>query len=94
MLLFFFVLAQVRFRWRHAYLESSQTLNSPPWGIDDVYIGPQCPDHCHGHGACVDGGLACSCDAGYQGDTCHQVTGQPANPSYLHQVFLGSPSYT
>nr|XP_027207226.1 reelin-like [Penaeus vannamei] len=36
-----------------------------PWSLDDVYVGEACPDHCSGHGDCVDG--VCTCDAGYEG---------------------------
>lgn len=38
------------------------------WAIKDVYIGPMCPSHCHGHGDCIRG--HCHCDSGYDGPSC------------------------
>ncbi|XP_064117876.1 LOW QUALITY PROTEIN: reelin-like [Macrobrachium nipponense] len=42
-----------------------------PWSLDDVYIGEACPEHCHGHGDCVNG--RCICDTGFTGDFCEPV---------------------
>ena len=39
-----------RFRWRQSVFAPSDM-----WALDNIYIGEQCLDMCHGHGACVNG---------------------------------------
>uniref|UniRef100_A0A3P9KTY4 Reelin n=1 Tax=Oryzias latipes TaxID=8090 RepID=A0A3P9KTY4_ORYLA len=43
------------------------------WALDDIYIGQQCPNMCHGHGWCDHG--HCRCDDGFSGTDC-----QPSSP--------------
>ncbi|KAJ8301142.1 hypothetical protein KUTeg_020129 [Tegillarca granosa] len=38
------------------------------FALNDVYVGPPCPDNCHRHGVCQDG--ACLCNTGYYGPSC------------------------
>ncbi|ESN98795.1 hypothetical protein HELRODRAFT_162255 [Helobdella robusta] len=49
--------------------------NGKLWALDDLYIGPSCPDHCNGHGECLFG--ECNCDAGFQGESCRYITPPP-----------------
>uniref|UniRef100_A0A3B3X817 Reelin n=1 Tax=Poecilia mexicana TaxID=48701 RepID=A0A3B3X817_9TELE len=57
-----------RFRWIQNYYGEQDE-----WALDDVYIGQQCPNMCHGHGWCDHG--HCRCDDGFSGPDC-----QPSSP--------------
>uniref|UniRef100_A0A3Q2U7U2 Reelin n=1 Tax=Fundulus heteroclitus TaxID=8078 RepID=A0A3Q2U7U2_FUNHE len=57
-----------RFRWIQNYYGEQDE-----WGLDDIYIGQQCPNMCHGHGWCDHG--HCRCDDGFTGQDC-----QPLSP--------------
>uniref|UniRef100_A0A3B3T8V8 Reelin n=1 Tax=Paramormyrops kingsleyae TaxID=1676925 RepID=A0A3B3T8V8_9TELE len=52
----------VRFRF---YQRHSDT----QWALENFYIGPECEDHCGGHGDCLD--RRCLCDHGFTGPNCH-----------------------
>lgn len=39
-----------RFRWIQSYYGEQDE-----WALDDIYIGQQCPNMCHGHGWCDHG---------------------------------------
>lgn len=39
-----------RFRWIQNYYGEQDE-----WALDDIYIGQQCPNMCHGHGWCDHG---------------------------------------
>ena len=54
-----------QFRWITHQVRSGEKYT---WAIKDVYIGPMCPFHCHGHGDCILG--RCHCDSGFQGLSC------------------------
>lgn len=71
----------LRFRWYQGFVPDDDF--GPEWAIDNVFIGMACMDHCLGHGHCS-GTMMCTCDPGYQGDSCH-----PANqlPEYLRDDF-------
>ncbi|KAJ8046874.1 Reelin [Holothuria leucospilota] len=71
---------KVRFRWFQQYDPLAGT--TPQWAIDDVYIGPPCPDHCNGHGDCQF--PDCVCDDGYSGAACEIA---PSLPTYLKDTF-------
>ncbi|XP_050716652.1 reelin-like isoform X2 [Eriocheir sinensis] len=59
-----------------------------PWSLDDVYVGPPCPRHCHGRGDCVGG--VCRCDTGYYGETCEPTPSRTAPlPTSLVDGFEG-----
>lgn len=62
-----------RFRWRQA--ATQELLPSHEWGLRDIYIGPQCTHHCHGHGSCYL--THCTCDKGYSGNFCQYAIGNP-----------------
>uniref|UniRef100_H2Y860 Reelin n=1 Tax=Ciona savignyi TaxID=51511 RepID=H2Y860_CIOSA len=49
-------------------VQTNIATNNFAWAVDKVYMGPGCPNFCHGHGLCRNG--ACICDAGYGGTTC------------------------
>ena len=36
--------------------------------MTNLYIGMQCPNFCHGHGRCLEGG--CHCDDGFDEEEC------------------------
>uniref|UniRef100_H2LIM0 Reelin n=1 Tax=Oryzias latipes TaxID=8090 RepID=H2LIM0_ORYLA len=57
-----------RFRWIQNYYGEQDE-----WALDDIYIGQQCPNMCHGHGWCDHG--HCRCDDGFSGTDC-----QPSSP--------------
>uniref|UniRef100_A0A3Q2DRU9 Reelin n=1 Tax=Cyprinodon variegatus TaxID=28743 RepID=A0A3Q2DRU9_CYPVA len=57
-----------RFRWIQNYYGEQDE-----WALDDIYIGQQCPNMCHGHGWCDHG--HCRCDDGFSGQDC-----QPSSP--------------
>uniref|UniRef100_A0A3P9PRW9 Reelin n=1 Tax=Poecilia reticulata TaxID=8081 RepID=A0A3P9PRW9_POERE len=57
-----------RFRWIQNYYGEQDE-----WALDDIYIGQQCPNMCHGHGWCDHG--HCRCDDGFSGPDC-----QPSSP--------------
>ncbi|XP_068578627.1 reelin-like isoform X1 [Cebidichthys violaceus] len=57
-----------RFRWIQNYYGEQDE-----WALDDIYIGQQCPNMCHGHGWCDHG--HCRCDDGFTGTDC-----QPSSP--------------
>lgn len=77
----------IQFRWYQGYFSSS--MPPPFWALDNVYIGPSCPENCHGHGTCLRG-IHCTCDPGHWGPLCE--FGKP-NPSFLKDEFEGeSPS--
>ncbi|XP_042898138.1 reelin isoform X2 [Parasteatoda tepidariorum] len=71
-----------RFRWMQ--VATQDAIPSHMWAIKDVYIGPQCPHHCHGHGSCVE--LKCKCDKGYLGDICSKTEDRPV---FLKESFDG-----
>ncbi|XP_022095907.1 reelin-like [Acanthaster planci] len=71
----------VRFRWYQGFYRSHD--QPRPWALDNVYIGPLCPELCGGHGACVDG-HQCRCDQGYGGRNCYALQ---QNPRYLKEEF-------
>ncbi|XP_048861285.1 reelin-like [Brienomyrus brachyistius] len=52
----------VRFRF---YQRHSDT----QWALENFYIGPECEDHCGGHGDCLN--RRCLCDHGFSGPNCH-----------------------
>ncbi|XP_072551813.1 reelin-like isoform X2 [Salminus brasiliensis] len=52
-----------RFRWIQNYYSEQDE-----WALDDIYIGQQCPQMCHGHGWCDHG--HCRCDEGFSGTNC------------------------
>ncbi|XP_023204313.1 reelin isoform X1 [Xiphophorus maculatus] len=57
-----------RFRWIQSYYGEQDE-----WALDDIYIGQQCLNMCHGHGWCDHG--HCRCDDGFSGQDC-----QPSSP--------------
>uniref|UniRef100_A0A0S7F0R3 Reelin n=1 Tax=Poeciliopsis prolifica TaxID=188132 RepID=A0A0S7F0R3_9TELE len=57
-----------RFRWIQNYYGEQDE-----WALDDIYIGQQCPNMCHGHGWCDHG--HCRCEEGFSGQDC-----QPSSP--------------
>lgn len=62
-----------RFRWTQA-----ATLDATPshkWALRNIYVGPTCPHHCHGHGSCLMS--VCVCDKGYYGDSCSHSNDNP-----------------
>ncbi|KAF8766780.1 Reelin like protein [Argiope bruennichi] len=69
-----------RFRWSQEATQDATP--SQMWALKNVYIGPQCPHHCHGHGSCVE--LSCECDKGYEGDTCARAEDRP---TFLKEAF-------
>ncbi|XP_021361182.1 reelin-like [Mizuhopecten yessoensis] len=71
----------LRFRWYQGFVPDEDF--GPEWAIDNVFIGMACMDNCLGHGECSNT-MMCTCDPGYQGDSCH-----PANrlPEYLRDDF-------
>ncbi|XP_033643082.1 reelin-like [Asterias rubens] len=75
----------VRFRWYQGFYRSRRELMHP-WALDNIYIGPLCPQLCNGHGACIDGNQ-CVCDEGYSGRSCHLGK---QNPRYLKETFEDS----
>ncbi|XP_077424138.1 reelin isoform X2 [Vanacampus margaritifer] len=52
-----------RFRWIQNYYGEQDE-----WALDDIYIGQQCPNRCHGHGWCDHG--HCRCDDSFSGTDC------------------------
>uniref|UniRef100_W5NEI9 Reelin n=1 Tax=Lepisosteus oculatus TaxID=7918 RepID=W5NEI9_LEPOC len=52
----------VRFRFYQQHSDAQ-------WAIDNFYIGPPCPDHCGGHGDCLQ--QRCLCDPGFSGPNCY-----------------------
>ncbi|XP_064807239.1 reelin-like isoform X2 [Oncorhynchus masou masou] len=52
-----------RFRWIQNYYGEQDE-----WALDDIYIGQQCLQMCHGHGWCDHG--HCRCDEGFSGPDC------------------------
>ncbi|KAI4895212.1 hypothetical protein NFI96_018500 [Prochilodus magdalenae] len=52
-----------RFRWIQNYYSEQDE-----WALDDIYIGQQCPQMCHGHGWCDHG--HCRCDEGFSSTNC------------------------
>eukprot|EP00058_Branchiostoma_floridae_P011776 XP_002597264.1 hypothetical protein BRAFLDRAFT_66399 [Branchiostoma floridae] len=66
--------------------EDSNPMNL--WALDDVYIGPSCPDMCHGHGQCRY--PSCICDEGYTGDSCKPIAPPLTSmkESFHHGVLL------
>ena len=81
-----------RFRWYSNYFHVDHALmHVPQWAIDNVYIGQQCPENCHGHGKCVGAATACLCDHGYEGETCRHY--QDGNTEHFHETFAGSVVY-
>lgn len=64
--------SQTRFLWQQASTSSSPT---PTWAINNVYIGPPCPDLCANNGRCVWnntlGSPYCVCDPGFSGNNCN-----------------------
>ncbi|XP_033646479.1 reelin-like isoform X1 [Asterias rubens] len=73
----------VRFRWYQGFYRRELM---HPWALDNIYIGPLCPQLCNGHGACIDGNQ-CVCDEGYSGRSCHLGK---QNPRYLKETFEDS----
>ncbi|XP_038061332.1 reelin-like [Patiria miniata] len=73
-----------RFRWYQGFYRSHD--QPRPWALDNVYIGPLCPELCGGHGACMDGNQ-CRCDRGYGGRNCYAIQ---QNPRYLKEEFEDS----
>ncbi|XP_060065663.1 reelin-like [Ylistrum balloti] len=71
----------LRFRWYQGFIPDEDY--GPEWAIDNVFIGMACMDNCLGHGECSNT-MMCTCDQGYQGDSCH-----PASqlPEYLRDDF-------
>lgn len=64
-----------RFKWTQV-----ATLDATPshkWALSNVYIGPQCTHHCHGHGSCLSS--VCVCDKGYYGESCARSIDNPVN---------------
>nr|XP_026690434.1 reelin [Ciona intestinalis] len=49
-------------------LQSDMLNNNKEWAVDNVYMGPGCPNFCHNHGLCRNG--QCICDPGFSGMTC------------------------
>ncbi|XP_077982491.1 reelin-like [Glandiceps talaboti] len=75
------ICGNVRFRWYQGVYKPSET--SIPWAIDNIYIGPKCPDNCNGHGICL-ANQKCQCDVGYTGPNCYAVQ---YNPYFLKESF-------
>ncbi|XP_078717259.1 LOW QUALITY PROTEIN: reelin [Lampetra fluviatilis] len=71
-----------RFRWS---LEHAG--NGTAWAIDNVYIGPACPELCSGQGQCTDSG--CLCDAGFSGEACEETS--RVLPPFLSESFQTPP---
>ncbi|XP_071271970.1 reelin-like [Salvelinus alpinus] len=63
-----------RFRWIQNYYGEQDE-----WALDDIYIGQQCPQMCHGHGWCDHG--HCRCDEGFSGPDC--LSSSPLSSSVL-----------
>jgi hypothetical protein len=75
----FILCRATRFRWFQR--ADGETGITRTWGLNKVYIGPACPDHCDGHGQCLID--RCDCDHGYTGSDCKIITDN--NPvSSLH----------
>ncbi|GAB1600886.1 reelin [Argonauta hians] len=55
-------------RWVQKHLEGAV---SPPWAIDEIYIGEKCPNMCNGRGDCRNG--RCICEPGTVGKTCEPI---------------------
>ncbi|XP_062860161.1 reelin [Trichomycterus rosablanca] len=72
----------VRFRWYQGYFSAGMA--PPTWAVDNIYIGPQCPEMCNGHGTCLKG-THCECDTGYSGQDC-TIQDIP-NPDFLKEDF-------
>lgn len=51
-----------RFRWIQNYYGEQDE-----WALDDIYIGQQCPNMCHGHGWCDHGHCRLAIKAAIQG---------------------------
>ncbi|KAM9390581.1 reelin-like, partial [Salvelinus alpinus] len=63
-----------RFRWIQNYYGEQDE-----WALDDIYIGQQCPQMCHGHGWCDHG--HCRCDEGFSVPDC--LSSSPLSSSVL-----------
>lgn len=81
---FFHLTRKIRFRWFQRY--DPLVPYTPQWALDDVYIGPPCPDFCNGHGDCQY--PLCVCDAGYSGDACEISPSLPVSLEGLFEVYL------
>ncbi|KFM74530.1 Reelin, partial [Stegodyphus mimosarum] len=75
-----FISNWTRFRWTQTATQDATP--SHEWAIKNVYIGPQCPHHCHGHGSCIS--FKCHCDKGYSGESCSHSEN---NPTFLKESF-------
>ncbi|GIY36220.1 reelin [Caerostris darwini] len=69
-----------RFRWSQEATQDSTPSNM--WAVKNVYVGPQCPHHCYGHGSCVE--LKCECHKGYHGENCREAEDRP---TFLKETF-------
>ncbi|KAH9493210.1 hypothetical protein Btru_022282, partial [Bulinus truncatus] len=72
-----------RFRWQQL---PDGLPNSQDWALADIYIGPACPEHCHGHGYCFM--EKCVCDEGYDGLDC-TLSHPSKTVKYLKDMFDG-----
>ncbi|XP_071961497.1 reelin-like [Antedon mediterranea] len=68
-----------RFRW----LQPGGFSTGESWALGYVYIGPDCPNMCSGHGTCNI--ASCICDDGWKGKQCNAP--KSALPTQLRETF-------
>ncbi len=68
-----------RFRWIQNYYGEQDE-----WALDDIYIGQQCPNMCHGHGWCDHG----HCRSALSHTHTHTHTNTASVLSFLVFLFL------
>ena len=77
----FCLIRSLRFRWYQGFIPPEDY--APEWAVDNIFIGMACMQHCLGQGHCDDT-MMCTCDHGFQGDTC---TPSQSLPNYMKEGF-------